>query len=83
LCKFIIWKISLLNQSDPYQQVMRRGCGVHVIVVVDMGDMAQSFLVDDVGDVAVVNDDDVAVVVVIYDMVVVLVVDGVVWWQAL
>jgi len=56
---------------------MHRGCEVCVIVVVDMGDVAQCFLVDDVGDVAVINDDDVAVVVVV------LVVDGIVWWRAL
>lgn len=55
-------------------------CGVCVIVV-DMGDVAQHFLVDDMGDVAVVDDNDMAVVVV-YNMVVVLVVDGIGWWRA-
>jgi len=52
-----------------------RGCDVCVVVIVDMGDVAQRFLVDDVGDVAVVVDNYVAVVVV-------LVIDGVVWWRA-
>jgi len=51
------------------------GCGVCIVIIVDMGDVARCFLVDDVGDVAVIVDNYVMVVVV-------LIIDGVVWWRA-